>query len=134
MDDEFNILLCNESWELVPPFDHSPIICKGMFRIKHKSNGTINKYKARLMAKGFLQQAAKDYFESFSLFTKSVTIRVVLYLAASHNWSLLQLDVKNAFLHGTLVEDVYMLQPPDYVNSHFPNYVCNLRKTLYGLK
>ncbi|MFS7908934.1 putative RNA-directed DNA polymerase [Helianthus anomalus] len=134
MDDEYNALLHNHTWELVPPSSHQPIGCKWVFRVKRKTDGSIDKYKARLLAKGFHQQLGKDFFETFSPVTKPVTIRVVLSLALSHNWPLRQLDVNNAFLQGTLHEDVYMIQPPGYKNEQFPNHVCKLRKSLYGLK
>ncbi|GJX20822.1 retrovirus-related pol polyprotein from transposon RE1 [Tanacetum coccineum] len=108
----------------------NPSVASGYFA----SNGSVEKYKARLVAKGFLQEYGKDYFETFSPVTKPVTIRTVLAIALSQNWSIRQLDVNNAFLHGTLHEDVYMSQPPGYVNPDFPKHLCHLRKSLYGLK
>ena len=86
------------------------------------------------MAKGFQQQYGKDYFDTFSPVTKPVTIQTVLSIALSKNWSLRQLDVNNAFLHGTLNEKVFMLQPPGYIHPQFPNHICKLKKSLYGLK
>ena len=97
MDAEFNALLRNGTWELVPKSSHVPISCKWIFRIKRKADGSLDKYKAHLVAKGFLQQYGRDYFETFSSVTKPVTIRVVLSLALSHGWPLRQLDVNNAF-------------------------------------
>ncbi|KAJ9541946.1 hypothetical protein OSB04_028452 [Centaurea solstitialis] len=102
MDNEFNGLLQNATWELVPPSQHKPISSKWVFRIKR--------------------------------LTKPVTIRTVLAIALSQNWPIRQLDVNNAFLHGTIHEDVYMSQPPGYVNPDFPNHLCHLRKSLYSLK
>lgn len=134
MDSEYNALLKNDTWELVPKLHSKPIGCKWVFRVKRKPDGSIDKYKARLVAKGFLQEPGKDYFETFSPVTKPVTIRVVLSLAITNGWTLRQLDVNNAFLHGTLFEDVYMMQPPGYVHSELPDYVCKLKKSLYGLK
>ncbi|KAD4584016.1 hypothetical protein E3N88_21617 [Mikania micrantha] len=99
MDCEFNALLKNNTFELVPPSHHKPIGCKWVFRIKCRPDGSIDKYKARLVAKGFLQEYGKDHFKTFSPVTKPVTIRTVLSIALSQNWSLRQLDVNNAFLH-----------------------------------
>ncbi|KAM0003914.1 putative RNA-directed DNA polymerase [Helianthus debilis subsp. tardiflorus] len=134
MDLELNALVQNHTWELVPRTTQNVIGCKWIFRIKRKADGTIDKYKARLVAKGFHQQFGKDYFDTFSPVTKPVTIRTVLSIALSKRWPLHQLDVNNAFLHGTLHEDVYMIQPPGFANSEFPNHICKLRKSLYGLK
>ncbi|KAL4570097.1 hypothetical protein LXL04_025748 [Taraxacum kok-saghyz] len=117
MESEFNALIQNQTWELVPPSSHTPIGCKWVFRIKRNPDRSISKYKARLVAKGFLQQHGKDYFETFSPVTKPVTIRIILFVALSKNWPLRQIDVNNAFLHGTLHEDVFMSQPPGYGHS-----------------
>jgi len=134
MDSEFNALLQNQTWELIPPSTHTPIGCKWVFRIKRKPDGSIDKYKARLVAKGFLQQYGKDYFDTFSPVTKPVTIRTILAIALSNNWPLRQLDVNNAFLHGTLHEEVFISQPPGYVHPQYPNHICKLKKSIYGLK
>ncbi|BFG36388.1 hypothetical protein CerSpe_226620 [Prunus speciosa] len=135
MSEEINALLRNQTWSLVPPSPtHIPVGCKWVFRIKRHSDGTIERYKARLVAKGFHQRPGIDYFETFSPVVKPATIRTVLSLAVSRRWSLRQLDVKNAFLHGFLQEDVYMVQPPGFVNPAHPTHICKLHKSLYGLK
>ena len=113
---------------------HNVIDCKWIYKIKRKSDGSIDRYKARLVAKGFKQRFGIDYEDTFSPVVKSDTIRLVLSIAVSRGWSLRQLDVQNAFLHGVLEEEVFMRQPPEYEDRSVPHYVCKLDKALYGLK
>jgi histone deacetylase 1/2 len=135
MDIEYNALLKNNTWHLVPPKKGSNIIdCKWVFKVKLKADGTLDKYKARLVAKGFKQRFGIDYEDTFSPVVKMSTIRVILSIAVSRGWSLRQLDVQNAFLHGILEEEVYMRQPPGYTDKSHPNFVCKLDKAIYGLK
>jgi histone deacetylase 1/2 len=115
MDEEYAALLNNKTWHLVPSRRGQNIIdCKWVYKIKRKADGSIDRYKARLVAKGFKQRYGIDYEDTFSPVVKSATIRVVLSLAVSRGWKLRQLDVKNAFLHGVLEEEVFMRQPPGY--------------------
>lgn len=135
MANEFNALLKNQMWSLVPPHSsQNPVGCKWVFKIKRHANGSIEHYKARLMANGYHQQYGFDYDETVSPVVKPTTIHLVLSLAISQGWSLRQLDVKNAFCHGVLREDVYMTQPPWFVDPSFPSHVCMLHKAIYGLK
>jgi histone deacetylase 1/2 len=135
MDEEYSALQHNKTWHLVPhPSGSNVIDCKWVYKIKWKSDSTIDQYKARLVAKEFKQRYGIGYDDTFSPVVKHATIRVILSLAVSQNWVMRQLDVKNAFLHGVLEEEVYMRQPPWYENSATPGYVCRLDKALYGLK
>lgn len=108
--------------------------CKWVFRIKQNPYGTISKHKSRPVAKGFHQQEGVDYTETFIHVAKPTTIRIILSLAANFNWSISQLDVSNAFLHGDLAEEVYMQQPLGFVDEVHPDYVWRLHKSIYGLK
>ena len=118
---------------LAPPYANL-VGCNWVFKLKLNSDGTITHYKVRLVAKRFHQQASIDYSKTFSPVIKLATIRLVLAVAISCNWPLKQLDVSNAFLHGHLKEEVYMQQPPGYVDADHPSYVYKLHKSLYVLK
>jgi hypothetical protein len=102
-------------------------------RTKYASDGSIERHKARLVAKGFSQVEGIDYNETFAPVAKMNSIHLVLALAASHKWEVHQMDVKSAFLHGDLKEEIYMEQPPGYVQND-SSLVCRLKKSLYGLK
>uniref|UniRef100_A0A2N9EKD3 Integrase catalytic domain-containing protein n=1 Tax=Fagus sylvatica TaxID=28930 RepID=A0A2N9EKD3_FAGSY len=135
MDEEFQALQQQATWTLVPLPDSKNVVgCKWVYKLKHHSDGSIARYKARLVAKGFHQQYGVDFEETFSPVIKPPTVRLVLSLAVSLNWPLRQLDVKNAFLHGTLKEEVYMTQPQGYIDPTHSDYVCKLQKSIYGLK
>lgn len=115
------------------PSHRKSIGCKWVYRVKENLDGSVNKYKARLVAKGFHQQQGFDYNETFSPVIKPPTIRIILTLALTHKWEIQQIDINNAFLNGTLLEEVYMTQPPGF-EHHDKTLVCKLNKALYGLK
>jgi hypothetical protein len=135
MDEEMAALDANATWELVAlPKDKKTIGCKWVYNIKHNVDGSVSRYKARLVAKGYAQTYGIDYKEIYSPVAKMTTIKAIIAMASSKGWSLHQMDVNNAFIHGDLQEEVYMEQPPGYVDETHPNLVCRLKKVLYGLK
>ena len=95
-------------------------------KLKCKADDSIEKHKAWLVAKGYNQTHGLDYFETFNIVVKPATLRIILTLALSSGWVVRQLDVPNAFLNGELEEQVYMSQPPGFINSQFPYEVCKL--------
>jgi hypothetical protein len=120
---------------LVPrPLGVNIITGKWVYRHKFLLDGTLDRYKARWVLRGFTQRPGIDCDETFSPVVKPATVRVVLTLALSRSWPMHQLDVKNAFLHGQLTETVYCAQPSGFLDSSRPDYVCCLNRSLYGLK
>uniref|UniRef100_A0A8R7TXD8 Reverse transcriptase Ty1/copia-type domain-containing protein n=1 Tax=Triticum urartu TaxID=4572 RepID=A0A8R7TXD8_TRIUA len=135
MLDEYNALLKNDTWSLVSrPAGANVVSGKWIFWHKFNTDGSLARYKARWVLRGFTQQAGVDYGETFSPVVKPATVRVVLSLATSGSWPIHQLDVKNAFLHGHLTETVYNMQPAGFVDAARPRDVCRLNRSLYGLK
>ncbi|GJX05344.1 ribonuclease H-like domain-containing protein [Tanacetum coccineum] len=127
MNQEMNALLRNGTWELVElPEGRKAIRSKWIYKIKFRSSGEIDRYKARLVAQGFGQKEGTDYEETFSPVVKMVTVRCLLNIAVSMSWLVFQLDVNNAFLYGDLKEVVYMKPPEGYFPSD--NKVCRLKK------
>ncbi|KAM1315704.1 hypothetical protein ACFX2F_019436 [Malus domestica] len=135
MQVEYQALQSTGTWVLIP---HNPqynlVGCKWVFKLKHKADGSIERYKARLVAKGFHQKEGLDFSETFSPVAKPPTIRLLLSIAITYGWFIHQLDVSNAFLHGSLKETVYMVQPPGFIDPANPHHVCKLQRSLYGLK
>ena len=132
---EMDSIMSNGTWEVVDrPYGCKPVGCKWVFKKKLRPDGTIEKYKARLMAKGYTQKEGKDFFDTYSPVARLTTIRVLLSLAASHGLLVHQMDVKTAFLNGELDEEIYMDQPDGYVVEGQEGKLCKLLKSLYGLK
>jgi histone deacetylase 1/2 len=135
MEAEHSDLLQNSTWTLVPrPRGQNITGSRWVFKVKEKPDGTVDKFKARLVAQGFTQKYGVDYLDTFSPVVKSVTVHLVLAIAVSRGWSMRQLDISNAFLHGDLIETAYMKQPPGFEDRRYPGYVYKLNKAIYGLK
>ena len=128
---EFDAHIVNHTWDLEPPQEGQNVIgCRWIFT----TNGSEERSKGRLVAKGYTQQYGVDYSETLSPVIKSTTIRLVLEIAVTKAWPIKQLDINNAFLQGDLTDLVYMMQPPGFVDKDKPDHVCRLRKPIYGLK
>ena len=136
MDEEMTSLHQNQTWKLIPlPKDKKAIGCKWVYAKKEGAPGKDSiRYKARLVAKGYAQKEGIDYNEVFSPVVKHASIRILLALVAQFDLELVQLDVKTAFLHGTLDEEIYMSQPDGFKVPGHENWACKLSKSLYGLK
>ncbi|CAM8990181.1 unnamed protein product [Rhodiola kirilowii] len=136
MEDEIHALQSNNTWQVIPlPQGKNTVSSKWIFRVKRHSDGTIERFKARLVARGFSHEEGLDYNETFAPVVKMTTVRTVLALAASKNWPLFELDVNNAFLHGDLHDEVYMSFPPGFfAKEKQDGMVCKLNKSIYGLK
>ena len=134
MNEELAALEKNHTWDVVPcPDGCKPIGCKWVYSVKLKSDGSLDRYKARLVALGNWQEYEINYQETFASIAKMTTVRTLIAIAASQSWPLFQMDVKNAFLHGDLDEEVFMKLPPG-ITTCSPSHVCHLRRSLYGLK
>lgn len=135
MDQEIQAIEKNNTWELMKlPPGGKTIGVKWVFKTKLNEKGEVDKYKARLVAKGYCQQYGIDYAEVFAPVARLDTIRIVISLAAQKNWVIYQLDVKSAFLHGEINEEVFVDQPPGYEQKGHETKVYRLKKALYGLK
>lgn len=135
MDEELKALAENHTWSIVQlPAGKKAVGSKWIYKTKFLSDGSVERCKARLVAQGFSQTYGVDYKETFAPVAKMNTVRVLLSTAVNNSWHLFQMDVKNAFLHGNLEEEVYMKLPPGHPQANSPGLVCKLHKALYGLK
>jgi len=135
MQEEYDSLTTNNTWTLVPlPANRKPVSCKWVFKIKQGTNGELERYKARLVARGFTQTYRVDYNETFAPVTKFTSIRCILALAALEDMEIHQMDVKTTLLNGELEEEIYMEQPQGFMHQGGEHLVCKLHKSMYGLK
>ncbi|GJX43120.1 retrotransposon protein, putative, ty1-copia subclass [Tanacetum coccineum] len=135
MNVEMQSMKGNEVWELVDlPTNGKTVGHKWLFKKKTDMDGVVHTYKARLVAKGFTQTSEIDYEETFSPVADIRAIRILIAIAAFYDYEIWQIDVKTVFLNGYLSEEVYMVQPEGFVNPKYPNRVCKLKRSIYGLK
>jgi len=135
MQEEYNCLMVNNTWTLVPlPHGRKPVSCKWVFKIKQGVNGEVERYKARLVPRGFTQTYGVDYNETFAPVEKFTSIHCILALATLEDMEIHQMDMKTTFLNGELEEEIYMEQPQGFMHQGGEHLVCKLHKSLYGLK
>jgi hypothetical protein len=135
MTEEYQSIVKNEVWEIVPrPKSKDVVSSKWLFKIKHVVDGSIEKYKARFVARGFSKKEGIDYEETFAPVAIYTSIRTIIALATKMKWKLHQMDVKRAFLNGVIEEEVYIEQPQGFEVEDKKSHVCKLKKALYGLK
>ncbi|GJT72849.1 retrovirus-related pol polyprotein from transposon TNT 1-94 [Tanacetum coccineum] len=135
MQEELNQFIANDVWELVPQPKNMTIIgTKWVFRNKLDENGVVSRNKARLVAQGYNQQEGIDYDETYAPVARLESIRILLAYACALDFKLFQMDVKSAFLNGFINEEVYVAQPPGFIDFEKLDHVYKLKKALYGLK
>ncbi|GKA70259.1 retrotransposon protein, putative, ty1-copia subclass [Tanacetum coccineum] len=135
MNVEMQSMKDNEVWDLVDlPPNGKTVGSKWLFKKKTDMDGAVHTYKARLVAKGYTQTPGIDYEETFSPVADIRAIRILIAITAFYDYEIWQMDVKTAFLNGYLSEEVYMEQPEGFVNPKYPNRVCKLKRSIYGLK
>ena len=131
MYEEMRALLKNHTWDIVLlPKGKKPVGCRWVYTLKCKAYGSLERYKAQLVARGYTQTHGIDYQDTFAPMARMNTIRIIISLAVNLDWPLNQYDIKNAFLHGDLKEEIYMQLPPGYEGNQNEGKVCKLRKAL----
>jgi hypothetical protein len=135
MTKEYQSIIKNDVWEIVPrPNSKDVVSSRWLFKIKHAADGSIEKYKARFVARGFSQKEGIDYEETFTPIARYTSIITIIALAAKMKWKLHQMDIKTAFLNGVIEEEVYIEQPQGFEVEDRKSHLYKLKKALYGLK
>jgi hypothetical protein len=135
MMEEYNSIMKNNVWEVVPrPEGKSMVTSRWLYKLKHVADGSIEKYKARFVARGFSQVEGVDYDETFASVVRYTPIKAVISIAAEMGWKIHRMDVKTTFLNGLIQEVVYIEQPLGFEVHGREFHVCRLKKALYGLK
>ena len=132
---EYSSIMKNDVWEVVPrPEGKSVVTLRWLYKVKFAANGSVEKYKAIFVARGFSQIEGVDYGETFTPVARYTSIRSVIALVAEMGWRIHQMDVKTAFLHGEIEEEIYIEQPQGFESHDADTHVCRLKKALYGMK
>jgi hypothetical protein len=135
MTEEYQSIIKNDVWEIVLRSKSKDVVSsKWLFKIKHVVDGSIEKYKARFVTRGFSQKEGIDYEETFTDVARYTLIRTIIALVAKMKWKLHQMDIKTAFLNGVIEEEVYIEKPQGFEVEDRKSHVCRLKKALYGLK
>nr|GFB14459.1 retrovirus-related Pol polyprotein from transposon TNT 1-94 [Tanacetum cinerariifolium] len=135
MQEELHQFIRLDVWELVPsPDGIKPLTLKWLFKNKHDEENTVIRNKTRLVMRGYRQEEGIDFEESFAPVARMEAIRIFLAHASHKGFTMYQMDVKTAFLHGSLKEDVYVCQPEGFIDADHPIHVYKLKNALYGLK
>jgi hypothetical protein len=135
MLEEYDSTMCNDVWEVVPrPVGKSVVTSRWFYKTKYAADGSIEKHKARFVARRFSQIEGVDYDETFALVARYTSIRSIIAIAAEMGWRIHKMDVKTAFLNDFIEEEVYIEKPQGFEVSERESHVCLLRKALYGLK
>ena len=135
MESEYFSLLKNDTLNLVPPPEGKSIVgSRWILKVKRDQDGGVDRFKATLVAQGYSQAKGVDYDKVFSPVARYTSVRSLLALANAHDLETHQMDVKTAFLNGSLDCEIYMSQPEGFVDPDRPNHVCKLKKSIYGLK
>eukprot|EP00253_Pinus_taeda_P027400 PITA_27400 len=135
MQEEYSSIMKNDVWEVVPrPEGKSVVTSRWLYKVKHAADGSIEKFKARFVARGFSQVKGVDYEETIAPVARYTSIRSTISIAAKMGWKIHYMDVKTAFLNGFIQEEVYIEQPQGFEVHGKESHVCRLKKALYGLK
>jgi hypothetical protein len=135
MIEEHQSIMKNDVWYIVPrPKEKSVVTSKWLYKIKHATDGSIEKFKASFIARGLSQKEGIDYEETFSPVARYTSIRATMAIVAKMGWKLHRMDIKTAFLNGVIEEEVYVEQPQEFETHESQTHVCRLKKALYGLK
>lgn len=135
MVEEYSSIMKNSVWEVVPrPEDKYVVGSRWLYKIKHAVDGSVEKFKAQFVAKGFSQKEGVDYDETFAPIARYSSIRAIISVAAQMGWRIHQMDVKIAFLNGVIEEEIYIEHLEGFEAHERDSHVCRLKRALYGLK